>query len=295
MAVQPLTLNSTPLRNSLSARTSSPGTQVPGLFLCLRGARLVDRRGWIRHMNADLERLIALQRIDSAIHDAEHRLADEPARITALDSRLEGARQQVAAARDAVAGNAAARRDIEKDVALHQGRLSKFRDQAMNVKTNQEYHAIQHEIAFAQNEIKGHEDRMLERMLEADELATGLKAAEGGLTTAQKEVEAEKRAITAEHDLLRNKLETLKNERAGVVGSLTPEALHIFEGVARRRHGVAVAEAKDGICTICHVRLRPQVFNTVRRNEAVIQCDTCQRILYFVPPQPAAVSGDAPA
>ena len=225
-------------------------------------------------MNADLERLIALQRIDSAIHDAEHRLADEPARITALDSRLEDARQHVAAARDAVAGNAAARRDIEKDVSLHQGRLSKFRDQAMNVKTNQEYHAIQHEIAFAQNEIKGHEDRMLERMLEADDLATGLKAAEAGLATAQKEVDAEKRAITVEHDLLRDKLEALKAERAGVVGSLTPEALTMFEGVAKRRHGVAMAEAKDGICTICHVRLRPQVFNTVRRNEAVIQCDT---------------------
>jgi len=295
VAVWPPAIRSTPLGIAWAPKATSPGTQVPGLFLCVRGARNVHCRGWIRHMNADLERLIALQRIDSAIHDAEHRLADEPARITALDSRLEDARQRVAAARDAVAGNAAARRDIEKDVALHQGRLSKFRDQAMNVKTNQEYHAIQHEIAFAQNEIKGHEDRMLERMLEADDLAAGLKAAEGGLATAQKEVDAEKRAITVEHDLLRNKLEALKGERAGVVSSLTPEALTIFEGVAKRRHGVAVAEAKDGICTICHVRLRPQIFNTVRRNEAVIQCDTCQRILYFVPPQPAAVSGDAPA
>jgi predicted nucleic acid-binding Zn-ribbon protein len=58
--------------------------------------------------------------------------------------------------------------------------------------------------------------------------------------------------------------------------------------VAKRRHGVAVAEARDGICTICHVRLRPQVFNTVRRNDEVIQCDSCQRILYFVPPAPLA-------
>jgi predicted nucleic acid-binding Zn-ribbon protein len=246
-------------------------------------------------MNADLERLISLQRIDSAIHDADHRLADEPARIKALDTRLDDARQQVATARDAVARNVAARREIEKDVALHQGRLSKFRDQAMNVKTNQEYHAIQHEIAFAQNEIKSHEDRMLERMLEADDLAAALKTAEGGLATAQKEVDAEKRAIAVEHDVLRSKLDTLKGDRAGIVGSLTQEALSIFEMVSKRRHGVAVAEARDGICTICHVRLRPQVFNTVRRNEAVIQCDSCQRILYFVPPQAGVVSGDAPA
>ena len=238
-------------------------------------------------MHADLERLITLQRIDSSIHGSEHRLADEPARIKALDARLDEARQQVSGARERIAQNTAARRDIEKDVVLHQGRLSKFRDQAMNVKTNQEYHAIQHEIAFAQNEIKTHEDRMLERMVEADELTAALKLAESGLKTAEKEVEAEKRAIAIEHDELRASVDALKRERTGVIGSLAPDALNVFELVSKRRNGVAMAEAKDGICTICHVRLRPQVFNTVLKNEAVIQCDHCQRILYFVPAAPA--------
>ena len=157
----------------------------------------------------------------------------------------------------------------------------------MNVKTNQEYHAIQHEISFAQNEIKTHEDRMLEKMVEADELGAALKHAEGALATAQKEVEAEKRAITTEHDELRASVDALKSERTGVIGSLAPAALSVFELVSKRRNGVAMAEAKDGICTICHVRLRPQIFNTVRRNEEVIQCDHCQRILYFVPTAPA--------
>jgi hypothetical protein len=36
------------------------------------------------------------------------------------------------------------------------------------------------------------------------------------------------------------------------------------------------------------VRLRPQVFNTVLRNEQILQCDHCSRILYFVPVPPAA-------
>lgn len=241
-------------------------------------------------MHADIERLIALQRIDSAIQEAEYRLADEPARIAALDSCLEEARAQVAEAKDRVAQNLAARREIEKDVALHQGRLSKFRDQAMNVKTNQEYHAIQHEISFAQNEIKGHEDRMLERMIEADDLAGVQKTTEAGLGKAQKDVEAEKQAITAEHDVLRARLEVLQTERSAVIASLAPEALGVFELVSRRRNGVAMAEAKDGVCTICHVRLRPQVFNTVLRNEAVLQCDSCNRILYFVPPTTAGAA-----
>ena len=55
-----------------------------------------------------------------------------------------------------------------------------------------------------------------------------------------------------------------------------------------------MAEARDGLCTVCHVRLRPQVFNEARRNAGIVQCDSCTRILYFVPvasatPPPAAV------
>jgi len=176
-------------------------------------------------MHADIERLIALQEIDSSIRDAEQKLGAEAARIQALDSRLTWASAEVVAAKERIAQNVATRRDIEKDVALHQGRLSKFREQGMNVKTNQEYQAIQHEIAFAQNEIKGHEDRMLERMMELDELNGALSLAETELASTQKSVESEKVSIVTEHDELRGSVEALKAERASVVSSLSGEAL----------------------------------------------------------------------
>src|SRR5690348_16532200 len=99
-------------------------------------------------MNADLEKLIALQRLDTATADAQRRLADEPERQRVLDSRIDAAKARVASAKERLAANQSARREIEKDVAVHQSRLSKFREQAMAVKTNQEYHAVQHEIAF---------------------------------------------------------------------------------------------------------------------------------------------------
>lgn len=239
-------------------------------------------------MHADLERLIALQHLDSSIHDAERQLSDEPARLAGLDTRLDEARQVVANVKDRSARNQALRRDIDKDIALHQGRLSKFRDQAMAVKTNQEYHAIQHEIAFAQTEIKKHEDRMLEQMMEGDEIAAASKAADAQLAATQQSVQAEKKEIAAAHERLRASLDDLKRQRLALVASMPRDAIAVFDLVSRRRNGVALAEAKDGICTVCHVRLRPQVFNTVRRNEAVIQCDSCQRILYFVPPSAAS-------
>jgi predicted nucleic acid-binding Zn-ribbon protein len=245
-------------------------------------------------MHADLARLIELQRLDSASHDAERRLADEPQRLTDLEARLDAAKQHVAAAKERLAASQAARRNIEKDVAVHQGRLSKFREQAMAVKTNQEYHAIQHEIGFAQTQIQQLEDGILARMMEADDLTAEVKQAEVALAAEQKAADAEKRAIANENTELKATLEKVRAERKALAAALNPQVLATFELVGRRRNGVAIAEARDGICTICHVRLRPQVFNTIRRNDEILQCDSCQRILYFVPTAPPA-SAEQPA
>jgi len=239
-------------------------------------------------MNADLERLIALQRLDSAADAARRRLAEEPEREKALETRLETARHRVAHAKEQLTANQTARREIEKEIAVHQGRLSKYREQAMAVKTNVEFHAIQKEIGHAQSEIKTHEDKMLEHMLEADDLTAAAKKAEADLTAEQNAVNADRKAMSAEHAELQASLEKAAAERAGLVAAMDRQTLAIFELVSSRRHGVAVAEARDGICTICHVRLRPQVFNNVRRNEEIVQCDSCNRILYFVrTPAPA--------
>jgi predicted nucleic acid-binding Zn-ribbon protein len=92
---------------------------------------------------------------------------------------------------------------------------------------------------------------------------------------------------------LQKALEKMGEERAAIVRALDTQVLLTFEQVAKKRNGIAVAEAKNGICTICHVRLRPQVFNTVRRNESILQCDHCNRILYYVPAPAAAVDPSA--
>jgi predicted nucleic acid-binding Zn-ribbon protein len=254
----------------------SPGAQAPGLFLFVP-------------MHPDLERLIALQRINSAAHDADRRLAEEPERHKLFEARLEESRLKVAATRERLTTCQSSRRAIEKDLAVHQGRLSKFRDQLMVVKTNVEYQAMQKEIEFAQHEVKQLEDRILELMLESDDLTAAVKAAEVDFAAEQKKVEADRRAFAEELATLKASLVGLANERAKVVSELDPHALTIFETVARRRNGVAVAEAREGVCTVCHVRLRPQVFNEIRRNAQIIQCDSCSRILYFVPaPSPSA-------
>src|SRR5438093_5806212 len=175
-------------------------------------------------MNKDLEGLIALQKLDTAVHDARHRLAEEPERAKALDARFEAAKQRVADAKARLSENQNARRGIEKDVAIHQGRLSKFREQAMAVKTNQEYHAVQKEIGFAQGEIKTIEDKILELMVEADDLTAAVKRAEAELASEQKAVDAERRGMATELAAMKSSLERIAVERAEVVRGLNANA-----------------------------------------------------------------------
>jgi predicted nucleic acid-binding Zn-ribbon protein len=118
-----------------------------------------------------------------------------------------------------------------------------------------------------------------------------MKAAEAALKIEQAAVAAERTTLESERSADDVALEKALAERASIVTQVSADALRIFEHVARGRRGLAMAEARDGLCVVCHVRLRPQVFNEVRRNDQLIQCDSCSRILYFVPvPAPATPS-----
>jgi uncharacterized protein len=241
-------------------------------------------------MHADLERVIALQTLDTKAAQARKKLAEAPEREKAFEERLSAAKQRLADAKAKLAASQEARRAIEKEVAVHQGRLSKYRDQAMAVKTNQEYHAIQHEISHAQGEIKKYEDQVLEHMVEADDLTAMIKSSEAALAAEQKTIDADRKRLQTEDAETQKALDALGAERAKIIDGLDKRVLSIYDIGLSHRQGIAVAEARDGICTICHVRLRPQMFNEVRRNDAIVQCESCQRILYFVTapaPQPS--------
>ena len=238
-------------------------------------------------MLPDLERLIRLQEVDATADDARRRIADAPTRIAALDARLDEARAAVEGAKQALADNQTTRRTLEKDCAIVQQRVAKYKDQLMEVKTNREYHAIQHEIETFTGEVQKFEEQILERMMEHDELTAALKAAEAALAGDIKALGEEKTGIEQEARQLEGVVTAMTAERAALASALDPLSLAKFETVYKRRHGIAVARVEGGLCAACHVRVRPQVLNDLLKNQTIFQCESCQRILYTVPAKPA--------
>jgi predicted nucleic acid-binding Zn-ribbon protein len=236
-------------------------------------------------MSPDLDRLIRLQQLDTTIEDARRRIAAHPQRLAEADSRLNAGKQRVDAVKQRLKENHETRRALEKDAAVFQGRVSKFKTQLSEVKTNREYQAIQHEIETAQRDLSAVEERVLEQMMAADGIAADVKQAEAALATQQKEADAEKATLATELASVESALTQASQARAALLAATEPRLIALFEQVARVRKGVAICSAtRDGLCSVCHVRLRPQVFQLVRQNDSIIQCDHCQRILYYVPP-----------
>ena len=240
-------------------------------------------------MNPDLHALIQLQELDLTAERQRRRVSDIPVLQASLDARLAGRTGAVDDVKARIAVSQAARRDIERDLAAVQARLSKYKNQLMEVKTNKEYQAMQKEMSVAEQEISDQETRLLERMEEADALAAELKAAESALKSEQAEIERARQALDGEREQVARELEHTSHQRTRVAAQVSRESLALFDRIAHGRKGLAMAEARDGLCTVCHVRLRPQIYNEARRNASIIQCDSCTRILYFV----AAPSSEA--
>ena len=238
-------------------------------------------------MSPDLQRLIKLQQLESTIADARATIASHPQRLADADARLNESKHAVDVVKARAKDNQEARRALEKDVAVYQGRLTKFKDQLSLVKTNKEYQAMLHEIATAQSDLGAVEEKVLERMLDADAIAADAKRAEAALATRQKEIDAEKKDLAEELTSVEASLKQATETRATLLKDLEPRLIALFDQVARVRKGVAISSAtRDGLCSVCHVRLRPSVFQQVRHNDSIIQCESCQRVLYWVPPPP---------
>ena len=157
----------------------------------------------------------------------------------------------------------------------------------MEVKTNKEYLAMQHEISMAQDGVRTFEDKILEGLVAADDIDGEIKAAEKALAEEKAKVNEERTTRQQQASRMEGEIAELTSARAKVVAELTREAIALFDHVSRARKGHAMAEARDHMCTACHVRLRPQIFNDVRRGDRLVQCESCTRILYIVP-KPAA-------
>ena len=166
---------------------------------------------------------------------------------------------------------------------------SKYREQLVEVKTNEQYKALLHEIEFNANHIRETEDEILTKMEEEEKLRRELQQIEQLLEKERATIHSEKRAAEAVVEQDKSILGELQNRRQNLIESVAPGVLETYNRIARFRKGVALARANGDSCQACHVRIRPQVLSQIMSGECIVTCDSCDRILYWKPDGPYEV------
>src|SRR5207245_5478275 len=199
-------------------------------------------------MHPAIPHLIELQRLDQQIAVLRAELEAFPKRIREAETKLGGARADVATAKEAHGQSIAQRKKFEFEVQQWKDRARKYRDQSGAVKTNEAFRALQHEIANAEAEVAKAEDRQLEVMMAAEEAERRVKIAESRLKEAEQAVAAERKEIEAQGTEKKKQLEAAMAEREKFIAPV-PEELHDLYGrIANRHHGIALREAADADC-----------------------------------------------
>ncbi len=160
-------------------------------------------------MLPEIENLLKLQDTDKEIRRLQDEVAEFPKRVAVIEQKLAGTKAQLEKAQAAVKADEASRRKFDANITELRGKISKYRDQSLDVKTNDQYKALLHEIQFAEKEIAGNEDKILELMVNADARDKEVKAAQAELKAETAEIEKEKeeaRQRTAEDEKLLSRM-----------------------------------------------------------------------------------------
>ena len=247
-------------------------------------------------MHPDLKTVIELQSIDLRIAELTAQIDGLPSQIQTLEAQLNDSLHAHEERKRRLAANQKERRDLEGEIQLIREKISKHKDQLYQVKTNEQYRAMLKEIEGEEAKIRKIEDQLLEEMIEAEDLQKHVQDAAARLEGEKARVAAETRRLHALQETDLQEREQLLARRQSLQAALSEAVRDLYERVRKARRGVALAEVRDGLCTACNVRLRPQVYNDVRTNEVLLTCDNCARILCYVetPAESAEGGGSSP-
>lgn len=241
-------------------------------------------------MDPAVATVIELQQTDQSLAELTAQRDAVPGRIAAVEAQLNNFLRAYEEHQRRLADNLKARREMEGDIQAVRDKIARHKDQLYEVKKNDQYKAMLHEIAGEEQNIRKIEDRIIENMEEAEQHAQYVQDAAAKLDGEKARVTAEVGQLRSERQMAEEQRERMDERRRALAASLGESALALYEKI-RKARGFAVAEVRDGSCSGCHVRLRPQAYNEVRQSNSLHTCETCGRILYYV--EPAAASEEA--
>ncbi len=248
-------------------------------------------------MQKILQNLLDLQNVDIRLNDVRSRLAKFPKKLAESDARIAASKADLDASKAAQLATVKDRKKYELDVDSWKDKVRKYRDQTSQIKTNESYRALLHEVQMAEDEIAKAEDRLLEQMVASEEYDRRIKASEIALKDVEQVERVQRSTVEADRAVAEKDLADLNAERTRAIAEIPENLLDHYDRIVKKHNGVALAEVRNEKCGACGMIVRPHVIQEMRRADSaeMFHCETCTRIIYYIEPSVSAAASASQA
>ncbi len=228
-----------------------------------------------------IRRLFDLQELDLQAASDEQSLADvrtalsDDSEVKSLNALIEGAASGLSESSDA-------RRQVESEVQRLNERLAAAEQRLYGggVTNARELSASEEERSAILVQRAVEEDKLLEIMVGIEELESTRDSAQTKLTDLETRRIEDRPKLHAEEERLVGEVDRLREAREAMLPEFPASALAVYETVRSVRNGQAVARVERGMCQGCRITLPESEWRQARSAQGIVQCNSCQRILY---------------
>ncbi len=226
-----------------------------------------------------LEALLVLQEKDRKIAKLQREIRDIPVRKAEVETQLEHAKTRLAAAREDQMKVQSDLKQLEVEVEAHKEKITRYKNQQMEAKTNEQYRALLIEVANEERSISELEDHEIELMEQFETSKKAIEERDAELKEEEEGIRDEQEMLVERLEEVQEDLETLKETRQKMAGEVEPSLLRKYERIFANKRDFAVVRVENDHCRGCNMKLPPQVVNDAINPAKLVACNYCGRML----------------
>jgi predicted nucleic acid-binding Zn-ribbon protein len=219
--------------------------------------------------------------VDKEIFKFEKKLKEFPILISKIDEKIKQSIEIVENAKIKLKDNQKTRDRLELDVEDYKGKINNKKSELNNIKTNKEYSAMLSEIEFLEKKKEEAEEKVIASLIETDEIQKEIKKAEEEREKIKTKYEKEKEEINKEKGKVEEELKLMQEKRKKIVSQVDEDYINLYMNLGKSKGGIPLSKVKNGFCSECYMKIRPQILVEIKKSDKIITCENCGRILYI--------------
>ena len=243
-------------------------------------------------LQEQLPLLYELQQTDTEILAVRRKLKSVPIKIKRLEESFQIYQQKLEEKQKQLTDAEKEQRSKAGALEMQQEQRRKSQARLREVKTNKEYQAVDQEISFLMGKEAEIEDEILEIMLLIDQLKEELNQQQKAFDIEQAKNDEQKSHYEKETNALKTQIAGYQEKRLNFHPKIHRDLINRYQEWFKRQGTGLISLVVDNVCSSCHLRIPPQTLQQARKNEQIIRCGSCQRILYVLPSLPDEESSD---